>query len=489
MAYEYNPNCYIQATSEDYNKFNYIGEFDFTQPSGKQDVGGLAVVCTNSERGMRGLGCYFKNISNEINDFDGYYAIAIDNNDDDTSMSFDFITQASDRKSGTVVISVDGKPLRLYITELRDGNNNSIIPRGGVNLGEIEMKVHLYDSQTIVIGKQDDGGVGANSLFYAINNFIKQYNPTLESTIEFKNKQNSFSVKLGDRSSLFKILNIENLSFSSEEISIVESAYADGDIISNSRALPKDIPIELEPDKNKIDVAIQSAFAELYKKEAYIQWKTTRWLDDWYSKDWKIYGTVNEVSAQRFTEKVSVNIILHCSNPFWQGNTVSIQCGHGGKVTPGDQNPNVYFFRTNSQNTGVKLNLTTNGVMSSISLPTRSNFIFALYTYEDIVNKTGRTLLQKMQFNGTYGILHYPDGEQYIPDGVNYDIDISTVFREKNAIEKIEPKNMIDDMTNDSKFLIINQKVCEIDFGELFTEVLGGCNPYVTLTYTPLYIG
>lgn len=489
MAYEYNPSCYISATPEDYHKFNYIGEFDFTHPNGQKDVGGIAVSCTNSERGMRGMGCYFKNIPNEINDFDGYYAIAIDNNDDETYMYFYFVTQASDRKSGTVVISVDGRPLRIYITELRDRDNNSILPRGGVNLGEIEMKVPLYDSQTIIIGQQDDGGVGANSLFYSINNFIRQYNPTLESTIEFKNKQNSFSVRLGDKSGLLRILNIENLSFSSEEISTAESAYADGDIITNSKAVPRDVEIELEPDSNNIDVAIQSAFAELYKKEAYIQWKTTRWLEDWYTKDWKIYGIVNEVTAPRFEEKVTVNILLHCSNPFWQGNTVSIQCGHGGAVTLGDQIPNVYFLRTNSQNTGVKLNLTTNGVMSSISLPTRSNFLFALYTYEDLVNKTGRTLLQKMQFNGSYGVLHYPEGEQYLADGVNYDIEISTVFREKNAIEKIEPKNMIDDLTNDSEFLIINQKVCEIDFGELFKESLGSSNPYVTLTYTPLYIG
>ena len=489
MAYEYNPSCYIQATPEDYHKFNYIVVFDFTHPNGRQDVGGLAVSVTNSTRGMRGMGCYFKNIPNEVNSFDGYCAIAIDDNDDDTYMYFYFVTQASDRKSGTVVLTVDGKTIRCYITELKDRDGNSITPRGGVDLGEIEMKVPLISSQTIIIGNTDDGGVGANSLFYAIDNFLKQHNPTLESSIEFKNKQNSFSVKLGDRSGLFKITNIDNLSFSSEEISTVESAYADGDIISNSRAQPKDITIELEPDKNRIDVAIQSAFAELYKKDAYIQWKTTRWLEDWYSKDWKINGIVNEVSAPRFDEKVMVTILLHCSKPFWQGDTVIINCGEGGAVGWGTQVSNTKFFRTKSQNTGIKLNITTDGVMGGITLPKRSNFSFSLYTYEDLVNKTGRSLLQKMQFSGSYGVLHYPEGEEYLPDGVNYDIDISTVFREKNAVEKIEPKNMIDDMTADSEFLIINEKVCEIDFGELFTSAIPGYNPYVTMTYTPLYIG
>ena len=480
-------SCYLTAEAGT-QKLHTIGQFDFTHPNGRQDVGEIIVYCSafDSDKDFRGFGGYFKNIPNEINDFDGYYAIMIDNNNENQFMSISFVQSAADCKSGTLLITVDGQSLRVYIHQLKNTNDEAIIPYGGVNLGEIEMKVTLYDSQKIIIGKRDDGGIGANSIFYMLDNFLRTYNITLDNKIVFKNSKNTFAVELGAEG-MYKILNIENLSISTEEISTVESAYADGDIITNSKAESRDIEIELEPPKNNIDAAVQTVFSELYKKSAYIQWKTTRWLDDWYSKNWKMHGVVNEINVPRFTDKVSINILLHCSNPFWQGATVAFTCGHGGQVLLGDENPNTYFFRTKSQNTGARINISTNGLMGGIAvLPKRSNFYVGLYTYEDLANKTGRKLLQKMEFTGTYGSLHYSGS---IADGVNYDIDITTEFRNKNAIEKITSTNMLDDLTSSSEFLIVNQDVCEIDFNDLFTESLLGYNPYVTVTYTPLFIG
>lgn len=486
----YNPSYFIQASAGDYREPNCIGVYDYEDAHGDPEVGGIIVAISNDTDDMRGFGCYFKNIPNEVNDFDGYYAVAIDDNNENTFMHHSFDTQASDRKFGTVVITVDGKSIRLYIAELKDWDGNAITPYGGMNLGELKLKVPLYVNEDISSGEKDAGALGTNILFDVIDNFLRMHNPTLDSEILFENKTNTFSVKLGDKSGLYKILDISNLSISTEGISTVQSAYGDGDIITNSKAEPRDIEIELEPDPKRIDIAIQNAFSELYKKEAYIHWKTTRWFDDWYTKDWKIHGIINEIDAPRFEDKVSIDLLLHCSNPFWQGEAVLRHFWEGGQVELSQTVPNAYFFRTKSQKTGIYLSLSTGGVMGSVgNLPKRSNFEIALYTYANLNDMTGRSMLQKMKFSGTYGQSHYQDSGHTIVDGVNYFIVISSRFREKTAVELIENKKMIDDMSRDSEFFTIGKEVCEIDFKDVFSSDLAAWNPSASMTYIPLFIG
>ena len=442
-------------------------------------------VYTNNDADIRVLCGYFKNIPNETNDFDGYYSLQVDDGNEDRII---YPPSGAYKKSSPqradFYITVDGKTVRCQIEQLIFENDDPIIPLSGIYLGATELLFNFSTTPSIH-SPDDDGGVGQNSIFYIVDNLLRTYNFVQEHSINLKNENNSLSIPFSSAPGL-KITHIENLSFSSEELSTTDTAYSDGDIITSSKAAPKEIEILIEPPLNNIDTAVSLVFSEFYKKGAFLEWKTTRFVDDWYSKNWKLKGIIKEINVPRFSEAVEISLVLYCSNPFWQGESVSISCGVGGLVGFGANNANTFFFRTKSHDTGIILQLTTDGEMGGYgNIPKNSNFKFRLYTYNDIASKTGRTLLQTMQFNGTYGTV---TGE-FASMTANYNIEISTVFKNKYAKEKITDTNIIDDMTRASEFFTINSKVCEIDFDDLFSSESMHYNPYVTISYTPLYIG
>lgn len=440
--------------------------------------------------GDRALGFYIKNIPNEVNDFDGFYALLVYNNTQDISMFVSATTLNTDAQVKQFTISVDDKTVKCCIRQLIDQNNNAIEPIDGIYMGEAKVLFEFLPGGTGILGKPDDGGKPQNSIFPILDEFLMNYNQLLTSKFILKNKQNSFEIDLADDKN-FNISNIRGLSHLNEDVASYSYPNGNGDVINNLRTPEKDVTITLLPNSDNVDGLVQALFSKFYKNNAYIEWITHRWIDDWYSKNWQLHGVATEIEVDRFSQKVQAELTLHCSNPFWQGKDVVMTIGNGG-LYEGEETANTQFLRTKSYDTGIRLNISTNGYMggSGIEIPPKnSDFSIAFYSKNDIADSAERTLLQRMKFNGKFGNEKENSTDLLSGISVNYDIHISTEFRKKNAVEKITNVNMLDKMSNDSKFLILNQDVCEIDFGELFSNVIGSYNPYVTLEYTPLYFG
>ncbi len=108
---------------------------------------------------------------------------------------------------------------------------------------------------------------------------------------------------------LFDLSYIEGLTKYAGNIASSTSALADGDTVTNAQALPRDIVIDLSI-KDGVDVegalnAIKSVVKP--KKKVVLYWK-----------DKTIEGIASDMDAPRFSEKVVLQISLHCSNPWWQ---------------------------------------------------------------------------------------------------------------------------------------------------------------------------
>ena len=108
---------------------------------------------------------------------------------------------------------------------------------------------------------------------------------------------------------LFDLSYIEGLTKYAGNIASSTSALSDGDTVTNAQALPRDIVIDLSI-KDGVDVegalnAIKSVVKP--KKKVILYWK-----------DKTIEGIASDMDAPRFSEKVVLQISLHCSNPWWQ---------------------------------------------------------------------------------------------------------------------------------------------------------------------------
>lgn len=108
---------------------------------------------------------------------------------------------------------------------------------------------------------------------------------------------------------LFDLSFIEGLTKYAGNLSSSTSATADGDTITNAQALPRDIVIDLTP---KDGVNVQSAIDAIKaivkpKKKVTLLWK-----------DKTIEGVASDMDAPRFSERVVLQISLHCSEPWWR---------------------------------------------------------------------------------------------------------------------------------------------------------------------------
>lgn len=108
---------------------------------------------------------------------------------------------------------------------------------------------------------------------------------------------------------LFDLSHIEGLTKYAGNLSSSTSASADGDKVTNAQALPRDIVADLTI---KDGVNVQSALDEIKaivkpKEEISLLWN-----------DKTIAGIVSDMDAPRFSEKVVLQISLHCSDPWWQ---------------------------------------------------------------------------------------------------------------------------------------------------------------------------
>lgn len=108
---------------------------------------------------------------------------------------------------------------------------------------------------------------------------------------------------------LFVLSYIEGLTKYAGNLSSSTSASADGDTVTNAQALPRDIVIDLTiKDGVEVQSALDAIKAVVKPKEEISLF--------WNNKT--IAGIVSDMDAPRFSERVVLQISLHCSDPWWQ---------------------------------------------------------------------------------------------------------------------------------------------------------------------------
>ncbi|MBR4859363.1 MAG: phage tail family protein [Clostridia bacterium] len=108
---------------------------------------------------------------------------------------------------------------------------------------------------------------------------------------------------------LFDLSHIEGLTKYAGSLASSTSASADGDTVTNAQALPRDIVMDLTI---KDGVNVENALDVIKgvvkpKKKLTLIWN-----------DKTIEGIASDMDAPRFSEKVVLQISLHCSNPWWK---------------------------------------------------------------------------------------------------------------------------------------------------------------------------
>lgn len=122
--------------------------------------------------------------------------------------------------------------------------------------------------------------------------------------------------KRGDRLSLlngenYKLVNIDNQTAVSSNISSVVIGGADGDTVNNIQAQPRSIVLDLRILAN-VEVTKRNILKVIkLKQEGAIRWQQA-------DKILEIKGVVESIEMPRWNNAVTMQITLHCSQPFWE---------------------------------------------------------------------------------------------------------------------------------------------------------------------------
>lgn len=112
---------------------------------------------------------------------------------------------------------------------------------------------------------------------------------------------------------LFWLVNVDGLTYSTTDISSIVIGGVDGDSINNIQAQPRGIILDLRI-KNGINV--EQAKRTILQTIKLKQKCTIEWTQN--NRTWTIQGVVDSVEMPRFNNGVSMQISIHCGQPFWE---------------------------------------------------------------------------------------------------------------------------------------------------------------------------
>ena len=124
--------------------------------------------------------------------------------------------------------------------------------------------------------------------------------------------------KWGERISLsnnedFWLTNVDGLTWAGTDIASVIIGGVDGDSINNCQAQPRGIIMDF---RIKTGVNVEDAKRNILKTIKLKQQGTLEWSQN--NKILTIKGLVESVDFPRFNNAVTMQIALHCSQPFWE---------------------------------------------------------------------------------------------------------------------------------------------------------------------------
>ena len=112
---------------------------------------------------------------------------------------------------------------------------------------------------------------------------------------------------------LFWLVNVDGLTAAASDISSVVIGGIDGDDINNIQAQPRGIILDLRVKQTANVEQMKRAVTDVVKLK---QVGTLKWTQN--NRTLTIQGTVEAVTMPRFNNEVTMQISLHCSQPFWE---------------------------------------------------------------------------------------------------------------------------------------------------------------------------
>lgn len=119
---------------------------------------------------------------------------------------------------------------------------------------------------------------------------------------------------------LFTITNIDGMTHASSSISSVVTGGIDGDEINNIQAVPRGIILDL---RIKNDVNVEDAKRNILRIIKLKQSGTLEWEQN--HKTVRISGVVESIDMPRWNDSVTMQISIHCEQPFWEDMDFIIQ--------------------------------------------------------------------------------------------------------------------------------------------------------------------
>ena len=123
---------------------------------------------------------------------------------------------------------------------------------------------------------------------------------------------------------------IENLTWGDSELATSTNPFRAGDIVQNSRPMPRDIVITLKPTSDKGDyTSLLHKLSRMFNKSVRLIWLnrlvksftteygSTTQLPD-ITTTCEIDGIVNGLECPRFSDGVRIEINIHCGDPYWK---------------------------------------------------------------------------------------------------------------------------------------------------------------------------
>ena len=112
---------------------------------------------------------------------------------------------------------------------------------------------------------------------------------------------------------LFDLVNVDGMTNATSALSSVIIGGTDGDYVNNARAIPRGIILDLRI-KNNVNVEDAKRTILNYiklKQKGTLQWEQN-------NKVLLITGIVEDIDMPRFSDSVTMQVTLHCDQPFWE---------------------------------------------------------------------------------------------------------------------------------------------------------------------------
>lgn len=109
------------------------------------------------------------------------------------------------------------------------------------------------------------------------------------------------------------LINADGLTKATTSLSTIAIGGVDGDMINSVRAQPRGIVLDLRAKRHQNVEQAKRAVLEIVKLK---QTCTLKWTQN--NRVWTISGIVDSIEMPRFNNKVTMQIGIHCSQPYWE---------------------------------------------------------------------------------------------------------------------------------------------------------------------------